>query len=42
MRQDPSLVRLYLFDEGKGLVAANSANIASDKKGNMTILSKSP
>ena len=25
VRQDPSLVRLYLFDEGKGLVASNSA-----------------
>ena len=42
MRQDPSLVRLYLFDEGKGLVAANSANISGDKKGNLTILSNSP
>jgi len=42
LRQDPSLVRLYLFDEGKGFVAENSANIAGDKKGNMTILSNSP
>jgi len=42
MRQDPSLVRLYLFDEGKGLAAANSANIAGDKKGNLTLLSNSP
>jgi len=42
MRQDPSLVRLYLFDEGKGLSAANSANSAGDKKGNLTILSNSP
>ena len=42
MRQDPSLVRLYLFDEGKGLAAANSANVAGDKKGNLTLLSNSP
>jgi len=42
MRQDPSLVRLYLFDEGKGFSAANSANIAGDKKGNLTLLSNSP
>ena len=41
-RQDPSLVRLYLFDEGKGLSAANSANIAGDKKGNLTLLADSP
>ncbi|MFZ4780410.1 MAG: LamG-like jellyroll fold domain-containing protein, partial [Terrimicrobiaceae bacterium] len=42
MRQDPSLVRLYLFDEGKGLAAANSANVAGDKKGNLMLLSNSP
>ena len=40
--KDPSLVRLYLFNEGKGLTTANSANIVGDKKGNMTILSNSP
>lgn len=39
LRKDPSLVRLYLFDEGKGLSAANSAG---DGKGCMTILSNSP
>ena len=37
--KDPSLVRLYLFDEGKGLT---TANIAGDKKGLMTIISNSP
>ena len=42
MRQDPALVRLYLFDEVKGFVAANSANSAGDKKGNLTLLSNSP
>ena len=40
--KDPSLVRLYLFNEGKGLTTANSANIAGDKKGNLTLLSNSP
>ncbi|MFZ2654882.1 MAG: LamG-like jellyroll fold domain-containing protein [Victivallales bacterium] len=39
LQQDPSLVRLYLFDEGKGLT---TANIAGDKKGLMTIISNSP
>ena len=39
LRQDPSLVRLYLFDEGKGLTTANSAG---DKKGEMIIVSNSP
>ena len=39
MRQDTSLVRLYLFEEGKGLSAANSAG---DGKGCMTLLSNSP
>lgn len=42
LKKDPSLVRLYLFEEKYGLNLANSAESGKDNTGRMDIMSESP